>query len=130
MRERLRSAAPLVSLAVLGRDRGRDRRDRTASTARTESTSTSNTAANRSASAPLPPLALWYTEAPRAVPPAAGGAGGLFSSLAELLGLWHEMRRGSHNGAHDTDTDSLLGHTHTDSLLGHTHTDSQPARAY
>ena len=50
-------------------------------------------------------MALWYTEAPRAVA-AAGGAVGLFSSLAELLGLWHEMRRGSHNGAHDIGTDT------------------------
>ena len=112
MRERLRSAAPLVSLAELGRDRYRDRgrdrrRDCTASTARVPSTSmSSNDAANRSLqSALLPPMALWYTEAPRAVA-AAGGAVGLFSSLAELLGLWHEMRRGSHNGAHDIGTDT------------------------
>ena len=109
VRERLRRATPLVSLAELsrapGRDRDPDRRDRTASTARvgSSSSSSSDAAANRSAGAPLPPIALWYTEAPRAVA-AAGGAAGLFSSLAELLGLWHEMRRGSHNGAHDTDT--------------------------
>ena len=78
-----------------------------ASTARVPSTSmSSNDAANRSLqSALLPPMALWYTEAPRAVA-AAGGAVGLFSSLAELLGLWHEMRRGSHNGAHDIGTDT------------------------
>ena len=112
VRERLRRATPLVSLVELsrapGRDRDPDRRDRTASTARvgsssSSSSSSSNAAANRSAGASLPPIALWYTEAPRAVA-AAGGAAGLFSSLAELLGLWYEMRRGSHNGAHDTDT--------------------------
>ena len=110
--ERLRHATPLVALAELSRapsrDRDPDRRDRTASTARvgsssSSSSSSSNAAANRSAGASLPPIALWYTEAPRAVA-AAGGAAGLFSSLAELLGLWYEMRRGSHNGAHDTDT--------------------------
>ena len=100
MRERLRAAAPLVSLAELGRDRALDRAgDRrdlsSASTAR--SSLRERGAVHRRAAAPLPPVALWYTEAPRAVA-AAGGAAGLWASLADLLGLWHEMRRGSHNG--------------------------------
>ena len=39
--------------------------------------------------------ALWYTQPPR------GSSLTLFRDLALLLGLWHEMRRGSHNGVHE-----------------------------
>ena len=99
MRERLRTAAPLVSLAELGRDRAGDRAAdrRDMSSASTARSLRERGAVHRRAAAPLPPVALWYTEAPRAVA-AAGGAAGLWASLADLLGLWHEMRRGSHNG--------------------------------
>ena len=113
MRERLRTAAPLVSLAELGRDRAGDRAgDRrdlsSASTAR--SSLRERGAVHRRAAAPLPPVALWYTEAPRAVA-AAGGAAGLWASLADLLGLWHEMRRGSHNGDTEHCTIHMSHHT-------------------
>ena len=81
LRERLRRAAPLVSLGELRRDR-------------------IHAAATGNRSALVRPLALWYTHPPRAeaVP---DGTVGLFSRLADLLGLWHEIRRGSHDGVHE-----------------------------
>ena len=40
-------------------------------------------------------MSLWYEE------PQRGSSLTLFRDLAFLLGLWHEARRGSHNGVHD-----------------------------
>lgn len=42
-----------------------------------------------------PPLALWYEQPPRST------ASSLFREIATLLGIWHEMRRGSHRGVHE-----------------------------
>lgn len=42
-----------------------------------------------------PPLALWYTQPPR------GSSLNLFRDLALLIGIWHEMRRASHQGVHE-----------------------------
>lgn len=73
LRERLRRAAPLRSLAQL------------------------QPAASAGTAGAPSPLALWYSQAPRAPSPPAR----LFSDLAKLLGIWHEMRRGSHFGVHE-----------------------------
>jgi len=40
-------------------------------------------------------FALWYDMAPR------DGSSTVFKELANAFGLWHEMRRGSHNGVHE-----------------------------
>ena len=77
LRERLRRTAPLRSLAQLQPP--------------------TPAAAAATAEAPTPPLALWYSQPPRAPSPPAR----LFSDLAKLLGIWHEMRRGSHLGVHE-----------------------------
>ena len=41
------------------------------------------------------PVVLWYSQAPR-----EQGAT-LFRDMAAFFGLWHEMRRGSHEGVHE-----------------------------
>ena len=33
--------------------------------------------------------------------PAGGSSSKLFQDLANLLGIWHEMRRGAHKGVHE-----------------------------
>ena len=43
----------------------------------------------------VPVLALWYSLPPRS------SSSSLFKEIAILLGMWHEMRRGSHYGVHE-----------------------------
>ena len=54
---------------------------------------------DRPADANASALALWYWQKPRGGP--QEGDPYLFRTMAEFFGIWHEPRRGGHNGVHD-----------------------------